>query len=433
MTRVAVGHFEPDRPVTFTGFCNHDGFIYFGIGGYKKYVTEKEPGYIYKVDLKTGAWTHFVRGMRMPNGVGVKKSTGDLFFTDNQGEWRKANPIYHMVEGKHYGYPTQLTQTSWAPPPPPDSIQQPAIWIPYRTVGNSPTDMFELNQGEFAGQFLMGDIHMGKVHRAYLEKVNDVYQGAVFTFSGILEAGIQSILQGPDGTIYGGGLGSPAPSSWSYLGRLSGLMKWQRNGKELMDIHRINSTNVGFDITFTDPIRETDLKPENFWVRSWHYGKAEQKYGGVAEDTRDMKITRLEMSPDRKTVALSIEGLQKGRVYQFSFSSGMQSQSGSPLWFPYAWYTLNEIGSESPLTANVQKHASANDFGLAFQNNQLSIVKKNAAAEFTVRIHNASGRRLPYPLKSNQGVFSVTLPKKGVYIVSVSSDLGSFTEKVVSH
>jgi hypothetical protein len=61
----------------------------------------------------TRSWTmHPVApGFRSPCGLG-RNSAGDIFVTDNQGDWMPAGPIFHLVEGRFYGHPAGL---DWTP------------------------------------------------------------------------------------------------------------------------------------------------------------------------------------------------------------------------------------------------------------------------------------------------------------------------------
>src|SRR6185436_13594992 len=60
-----------------------------------------------------GRWTlHPVApGFRSPCGLG-RNSAGDIFVTDNQGDWMPTGPIFHLVEGRFYGHPAGL---DWTP------------------------------------------------------------------------------------------------------------------------------------------------------------------------------------------------------------------------------------------------------------------------------------------------------------------------------
>ena len=53
-------------------------------------------------------------------------------------------------------------------------------------------------------------------------------------------------------------------------------------------------------------------------------------------------FTRAEVSQDRKSVRLHVEGLQEGHVHDLN-AAAVRSADGQPLLHPQAYYTLNYI------------------------------------------------------------------------------------------
>jgi len=104
---------------------------------------------------------------RSPNGSGFN-GDGDLFVTDNQGDWMPSCPLYHVEKGEFYGHPASLEWTddyfkferkASDTEPPPRPRRQPALWIPYglsRSAGNPTVD-------STAGKF--GAVRRPDVHR----------------------------------------------------------------------------------------------------------------------------------------------------------------------------------------------------------------------------------------------------------------------------
>ena len=71
---------------------------------------------------------------------------------------------------------------------------------------------------------MIGDVTYGGLQRAFLEKVDGDYQGALFRMTQGLEAGVNEVLVGADGTIIIGGIGGGG--NWEQAGKLSyGLQK----------------------------------------------------------------------------------------------------------------------------------------------------------------------------------------------------------------
>jgi UDP-2,3-diacylglucosamine pyrophosphatase LpxH len=65
-------------------------------------------------------------------------------------------------------------------------------------------------------------------------------------------------------------------------------------------------------------------------------------YGSPEVDQATPKITAAVVSPDKKKVRLTVDGLVRGHVHHL-VAKGVKSASGGGLWHPEAWYTLNEI------------------------------------------------------------------------------------------
>lgn len=60
-------------------------------------------------------------------------------------------------------------------------------------------------------------------------------------------------------------------------------------------------------------------------------------------DLEKLKVTRVDISKDRKRIFLEIPGLKKGDLVYFSLSQNFRSTGGQSLWSSEAWYTLNNI------------------------------------------------------------------------------------------
>ncbi|MEE2907008.1 MAG: hypothetical protein VX527_04160, partial [Planctomycetota bacterium] len=57
-----------------------------------------------------GEVTPMAHGFRSPCGVGMNVE-GDVFVTENQGDWMPVCPIYHVKDGGFYGHPNSLRWT----------------------------------------------------------------------------------------------------------------------------------------------------------------------------------------------------------------------------------------------------------------------------------------------------------------------------------
>ena len=150
-----------------------------------------------------GSWAPISGGFRSPSGIGTNLA-GDVFATDQQGNWFPTCPLVHVKRGAFHGHADSLQFTSRPEatfkvnqPLPKDltvaeaakripAYQLPAVWFPYRKMGMSTTDILADSTkgrfGPFAGQLFCGEFTMSFVSRVYLEKVGGEYQGACFRF-----------------------------------------------------------------------------------------------------------------------------------------------------------------------------------------------------------------------------------------------------------
>src|SRR5262245_60262056 len=102
---------------------------------------------------------------------------------------------------------------------------------------------------------IFGDVTYGGLQRAFLEKINGQYQGAVFRMTQGLEMGVLRLSQGPDGALYVGGLG--AGGNWGQEGKLTyGLQKLTPNGATAFEMKAMRAIADGFEIEYTQPVSE---------------------------------------------------------------------------------------------------------------------------------------------------------------------------------
>lgn len=285
---------------------------------------------------RDGTYETINYGLRTPNGIGLGVD-GELFVTDNQGEWTPANKLIHVKAGEflgmHWGLPDGLEEV----PP----IAPPAIWLPQDEIGNSPTEPVLIHNGTYKGQMLHGDVTNGGIKRDFLEKIDGQYQGAVFRFSQGFEAGVNRICWGPDSALYVGGVGMVG--GWSWKEKQYGLQKLKPNGKVAFEMLAVRAKPRGFEIEFTEPISNGEnIRPSDILVQQWRY-EGTSGYGGPKLDLRDLPIQGVEVSGDHKRISLTIPDLKEGHVVYFRLPDDLTSGTGQSLWSSEAWYTLNAI------------------------------------------------------------------------------------------
>ena len=207
-----------------------DGFFYANLatainpGGASTNPQIEDRGKVMKINAETGEVEFIAHGLRTPNGIGFGVD-GELFVSDNQGDWLPSSKILHVEPGVWFGSRSvDFEGTAGL------KEQLPVVWLPQDEIGNSPSTPMLLEDGPYAGQMMHGEVTHGGVKRVFVEKVNGEYQGVVFRFIQGLEAGINRMAYGPDGSLYVGGIGNPG--NWAQSGKLwYGLQrlkyKWQ--------------------------------------------------------------------------------------------------------------------------------------------------------------------------------------------------------------
>jgi hypothetical protein len=304
-------------------------------------------------------------GLRSPNGIHFSPD-GDLFYTDNQGEWVASNKMHHVRPGEFYGHPAGLRWVKQSPfagllsdhvksgmlydgqpgkegvrgmPP----VTPPCIWFPYGRMGQSVSEpIWDTTGGKFGpftGQCFVGDQAKSIVMRVSLEKINGRYQGACFPFRSGFECGVNRITFAPDGSLFAGmtarGWGSVGPKAY-------GIQRLIYTGVLPFEIQTMKLTRQGFDLTFTKPLDPaTATRPASYSMQSYTYNYW-GTYGSPEMDTHAEKIHTLTVSPDRRTVSLAVTGFRKGRVYEVHLE-GVKSADGDAILHPDGYYTLNEL------------------------------------------------------------------------------------------
>ncbi|HYE19776.1 MAG TPA: hypothetical protein VEA69_15100 [Tepidisphaeraceae bacterium] len=319
-------------------------------------------GWAVRIDKKTGQMTPICTGLRSPAGVGALND-GEVFYTDNQGDWVPACKLAHIkplaFHGQETGHesmgdprspfktkPAILKETNllW-----PDAVKKipeltpPAVWFPYPRMGKSHgeprLDPTAGKFGPFAGQTFVADQGTSQVLRCFLEKIDGEYQGACFPFRSGLQSGAMRLLFGHDGSLFVGqtarGWGAPG-------GKPYGLQRIAWTGKTPFEIHEMRAKPDGFELTFTaevDP--KTAADPASYYARRWTY-KHHQGYGCPPTDAAEIKVTKATVAPDNKSVRLTIDGLRPIYVHELR-ADGVRNKDNKPLLHPEAYYTLNRI------------------------------------------------------------------------------------------
>lgn len=317
-------------------------------------------GWAVKID-RQGKMHPVCPGLRSPCGLGMN-SEGDMFYTDNQGDWTAVCKLSHLKTGSFQGEAVGLKSTDhplstmknpgkgfpisglmWreAAEKMPQLVP-PAVWFPYPVMGRShsdvQTDVTKGKFGPFANQVFVGDQANAIIVRVFLEKVDGEYQGACFPFRKGFQSGVLRMCWGHDGSMFVGGTNR----GWGGGSKPYSLERLVWTGETPFEIVEMQARPTGFKLTFTqpvDPATAADVK--SYALQCWTY-KYHSGYGDPPQDTKPLMVKSATVGEDGKSVTLVIEGLETFYVHELK-ANGIRNRDGQPLLHPEAYYTLTRI------------------------------------------------------------------------------------------
>lgn len=293
------------------------------------------------IRLRPGAqgWTveEVAFGLRNPVGW-TPGPGGDIFFTDNQGNWMASNRLSELVPDRFYGFPNPKQPEHRAKPQGPT-----AVWVPYgwaKSINGVTYDATGGKFGPFAGHFFLAEVmEGGAIIRAHVEKVKGQYQGACFPFwdRGLL--GPVAMTFDPAGRLWVGSLTEPA---WLRQPDRGALYAIEYTGDVPFEIESIHALPAGFRVRFTLPPARRALEAISYRIEHYRYDYS-ATYGSKEFDRTAVPVEGVALQPDGRTVDLALPPLVRGRIYRFDLDAGLTSQRGQNLVNGRAAYTLNEI------------------------------------------------------------------------------------------
>ncbi|GAB2587401.1 DUF7133 domain-containing protein [Spirosoma areae] len=298
-----------------------------------------------------GQLVPYASGFRSPNGLGFDLN-GNLFATDNQGDWVGTTPLYHVKENRFYGHPASLVwEKNWnrgdpftIPVRELDSMRtQACVLFPHNIMANSLTqplcDKTNGKFGPFAGQLFIGEMNQGRIVRVMLEEVGGELQGACIPFidGRGLRKGNNRLAFAPDGSLWVG------QTDHGWAGD-KGIQRIAYTGKQPFDIHSMNLTSTGFELIFTQPVdAKSVVTLTNYTCRRYYY-EYHKAYGSDQFDVQTVAVTKLTVSTDARRVSIELASLKPGYIYELKLSS-LKAASGDTLTNNLICYTLNKLKS----------------------------------------------------------------------------------------
>ncbi len=350
----------------------------------------KTRGTIFKVS-PSGEYSPWAAGMRSPAGLGMMD--GELFYSDNQGDWMGSGGVWHVKKGAFTGHPASLKWIDQNHPVKlteaqffgerdnkqvlkPNSkdfikpentvdepnvplytlkqkypaVQPPAVWLPHGVLGISNSEIIQDQTngafGIFSKQLFVGDQGQSKIMRVALEKVNGEYQGAAWDFRSGFQSGVMRMTFAPDGSMFVG----ETNRGWGSAGDANqGLQRLVWNGKVPFEMLTCTATPDGFEITFTHEIDKKSAANANAYLASSFVYKHHAVYGSPPVERKDLTIKGVKIAEDGKSIRLIVDGLRNYYVHELNLEGIRSAEQSWSLVHPTVYYTLNAIPSGDKL------------------------------------------------------------------------------------
>ncbi len=275
----------------------------------------------------------FCAGLRFPQGLHLTLA-GELFATDNQGNYNPFNELNHLEQGKRYGFINSLEAKRGLKPP----AQSAAIEIPHPWT-RSVNGLSGAPQ-PYANDLIGCEYDTRRLVRMSLERIAGAFQGAVYPFSreplsgGPTFEGPLCCGTGPDNAYY---IGNIRDSGWGAGSNTGSIVRLEFR-ERVCGIERVELLEDGFRIKFTQPIDPSAAAdPASYSIVSFRRVST-PAYGGDDQDRRAEKIANVDVQPDNRTVLLTLDELREGFVYEFHLRN--LSPGGGEFFPAEAYYTL---------------------------------------------------------------------------------------------
>ena len=319
-------------------------------------------------------------GYRTPNGIAVGPSD-EIIVTDNQGVFNPSNEFIRLTRGSFYGHYLLNEKNGVLAAFQPSGVDAeiggsryqtpPTVHLPQGILHRSPTqpEIIEGLKGPMAvynGQWLVGDLTLGRISRVFLEQVEGIWQGAAFRHSGGHDpkgesgftAGPNRLVRGPDGHIYlghigHGGLwrflpkkGEDRKPNWG-LQRLSSVVPGDIPS-DFNEMVAVRDIPGGLKVEFFRPLEAAQLDDLKLAIRQWTYVPT-NGYGGRNFGTEDLSAASRKLSSDGRHLRLEIPGIRDNSppfITKNKYSNANVgwvvelTLSGIGLYRDQAWYTM---------------------------------------------------------------------------------------------
>jgi hypothetical protein len=290
-------------------------------------------------------------GHRFPMGLALDR-TGELFVTDNQGNYNPFNELNHVRPGVHFGFINALDRDKPAPPLTPPAIDIPHPWT--RSVNgicflDTPKELrARLGRdgfGPLEGHLIGCEYDTRRLVRLSLQRVGDTFQGAAYPLSippqdparGFLGPVVCAVS--PRGELH---VGSIRDSGWGAGNNIGEIIRIRIELDKLpCGIAEVRATPDGFTIDFFQPVdQELAGRTDSFLIQSYRR-ESTPAYGGPDRDRRTEQVLGATVAEDARRVTLKLAELRPGFVYEFQLKN--LAPRGAEFHPAEAHYTLRAI------------------------------------------------------------------------------------------
>lgn len=341
--------------------------------------------------FEDGTMEPWATGMRSPCGISM--IDGELWYTDNQGDWVGSGSLMPIKKGAFTGHPAGLRWTGLPNSPlhlttedvykyvdprlefdanhqavKPQNIvnekfateyqiksvipqlQLPAVWLPHGIYGISNSEIVKIPKGVFGPfeeQLLVGDQGQSKIMRVFMEKVNGEMQGCAWDFRSGFQSGIVRLTWGNEGSLYLG----ETNRGWGSAGDANqGLQRLFWNNQVPFEMRTVKAMPDGFEISFTKPVDKKYAEDlSSYTIESFIY-KYQSVYGSPMVNTEKCPIKGVKVSADGLTARIIVGNLRKNYIHHITLEGIRDVENKYSLVHPSCYYTLNNIPEGSKLS-----------------------------------------------------------------------------------
>ena len=264
-------------------------------------------------------------GFRAANGVCVE-ADGTFWVTDQEGNWNPKNRINHVRPGGFYGNMWGYHDVTDASD---SAMTPPAFWIT-NAFDRSPAELVRVRSEKWApldGGLLELSYGEGRVHLVLTEPAGGLVQGGMVALPiPDLPTGIMRGRFSPaDGQLYTCGL-------YAWAGNRQhpgGFFRVRRTDQPLTIPVGLHAERGQLALEFAVPLDAAAVTDLGNWkIRAWDLERT-QKYGSEHRNERQLPVTGVTISSDRRRVSLSVPDL--GPTWCYSVEWNIRSAAGAPV------------------------------------------------------------------------------------------------------